>query len=358
MKWPPWRRPEARAAAGGSNYSDILTALMVARAEGGSADPAATAALEACAGLLARAFTVAAVQPATAATAALTPEVLSCAGREIVRRGEAVFVLDVAGGRLRALPASDWDVRGGPDPGTWWYRCDLPGPDGTRTVEVPGAGLLHARYAADPRQPWRGIGPLAYAATTGRLIAGSEAALAGEVTGPSGHLVPIPDSPGGDDDEDPTAALRRDIGAMRGGVRMVETVASGWGEGRSAAPEGDWRQRRIGADPPASMVALRSDAAAAVCAACGVPEALFGRGDGTSAREAFRRYERTTIRPLLALFAAEAAVKLDTPDLTLDPSELRASDLSGAARAFQSMVKGGLPVAEAASLAGLMAAED
>ena len=41
-------------------------------------------------------------------------------------------------------------------------------------------------------------------------------------------------------------------------------------------------------------------------------------------------------------------------DVTLDWSELRASDLSGRARAFQSMVGGGMPVTNAVAIAGLM----
>ena len=364
MKWP-WSRyfdttaartapsGEARAADGGSNYTDVLTALMLARAEGGPVDPAATAALEACAGLLSRAFTVADVSPATAATGCLSPDVLACAGREIVRRGEAVFVLDVNGGRLRALPVSDWDVRGGPDPASWWYRVDLPGPDGTFTRDVPGAGVLHVRYAVDPRQPWRGIAPLAYASTTGRVLAGVETALAGEVTGPVGHLIPVPDEAG----DETSAQLRADIGALRGGVKTVETTAAGWGEGRSAAPEGDWRQRRIGADPPAGMVELRSQAALATMAACGVPAPLFGSGDGTSAREAWRRYLHGTVAPLALGLASEAARKLDTPDLKLGFDKLFASDLAGRARGFSSMVSAGMPLDKAAALAGLLSAE-
>ena len=39
---------------------------------------------------------------------------------------------------------------------------------------------------------------------------------------------------------------------------------------------------------------------------------------------------------------------------TLSWQELRASDLSGRARAFQSMVGGGMPLADAVAVAGLM----
>ena len=40
--------------------------------------------------------------------------------------------------------------------------------------------------------------------------------------------------------------------------------------------------------------------------------------------------------------------------MTLSWQEVRASDLSGRARAFQSMVGGGMAIAEAVAVAGLM----
>ena len=45
---------------------------------------------------------------------------------------------------------------------------------------------------------------------------------------------------------------------------------------------------------------------------------------------------------------------MDTPELAFSFDRLFASDLSGRARAFQSMVGGGMPVDRAAALAGLL----
>ena len=56
--------------------------------------------------------------------------------------------------------------------------------------------------------------------------------------------------------------------------------------------------------------------------------------------------------------AAEAAHKLDTPGLVFDTTGLHAADVQGRARAFQSMVGGGMEVSKAASLAGLMEPDD
>ena len=48
---------------------------------------------------------------------------------------------------------------------------------------------------------------------------------------------------------------------------------------------------------------------------------------------------------------------MDTPALALSFNRMFASDLSGRARAFQSMVGGGMDVQKAAALAGLMETE-
>ena len=50
---------------------------------------------------------------------------------------------------------------------------------------------------------------------------------------------------------------------------------------------------------------------------------------------------------------AELRAKLDD-GVSINWDELRASDLSGRARAFQSMVTAGMPVADAVAIAGLM----
>ena len=53
---------------------------------------------------------------------------------------------------------------------------------------------------------------------------------------------------------------------------------------------------------------------------------------------------------------AELTEKLETP-VRLDWSELRASDITGRARAFQSLVGSGMDVAKASALSGLLMPE-
>ena len=120
-----------------------------------------------------------------------------------------------------------------------------------------------------------------------------------------------------------------------------------------AAPQADWRPQRIGANPPPSLATLRTDSALAVLTACGVPADLAGSTDATSAREAWRRFLHGSVQPLGDLLAAELAVKLDTPGLRLTFDRLMASDLSGRARAFGSLVQAGMDKDRAAALAGL-----
>ena len=138
---------------------------------------------------------------------------------------------------------------------------------------------------------------------------------------------------------------------------LVESTSGGMGD-RLAAPKGDWEQRRIGADPPTSLLQLREDVQASILAACGCPGSLIEKSDGTLSREEYRRFLHSTISPVARIVAAEMAVKLDTPGLAFDFSALFASDLSGRARAFQSMVGGGMEVGKAAALAGLMVDDD
>ena len=91
-------------------------------------------------------------------------------------------------------------------------------------------------------------------------------------------------------------------------------------------------------------------------AATGCPvELITARSDGSAVREAWRRYAHAFLQPIGEIVAAEFAEKLDLPGLALDFSALFASDITGRARAFNSMVQGGMDVSKAAALSGLLA---
>ena len=200
-------------------------------------------------------------------------------------------------------------------------------------------GCLSARVGAAHRAPTH---------------ASIEDALADESGSTRGHILPVPAGPDAEnEDDDPLADLRKDIASLRGKTALVETVASGWGEGGLAAPQSDWRPQRIGANPPPSLATLRTDSAQAVLAACGCSADLFASGDASGQRESWRRFLHGSVQPLGDLLAAELADKLAIPGLALRFDRLFASDLSGRARAFGSLVQGGMDKDRAARLAGL-----
>ena len=353
MRWP-WSKPETRQSA---PYSDAVVAAIVDAAGGStSGDPSAIAALETAAGLWARAFMAAAVSPEDSAlSAAISPGCLAMVGRELCRRGEAVFVLSVEDGRVRLLPVGSWDVRGGPDPEQWWYRCDLFGPSGNVTRFVPSAAVLHFRYAVDPARPWFGLGPLQWARDTATLAANAEKRLGEEAGAPVGALLPIPADGGDGGDDDPLAQMKSDIRKAKGRALLVETTAAGWSEGKSAAPTSDWQSKRFGGNPPAAAVELRSQAAMAVLSACGVPVGLAVDEDGTGQREGWRRFVMGTAGPILnGVVRQELVSKLGVSDLSFDLTGLWAHDGAGRATMFSKLVAGGVSPQDALQQSGLL----
>ena len=133
---------------------------------------------------------------------------------------------------------------------------------------------------------------------------------------------------------------------------LSETTAAGWGEGKASAPQRDWQPHRIGANPPAVLPALRTHVFEAVLSACGVPVSLVTDADGTSQREAYRRWYATSVTALGDLVAAELSAKLET-EIRFDFSHLYATDLAGRAGAFAKLVAGGVKTDRALAIAGL-----
>ena len=350
MRWP-WQR-ETRD----SSYTDALVSLIVQQSSGETlAKPAATGALEASASIIARCFAAADVKGPDAFLAALGPSTLSMIGRALIRQGEIVFSIDNTGGRVRLTPAASWDVEGDADPASWMYRLTIGGPSRTTTLDqVPSEGMVHIKYQSDPSQPWRGVSPLSSAAIAGRLSAETAQALADEASGPRGMLLPTPV-----DGNDPTiATLKADLKSLRGKVALVESTSSGWAaDGSQSRPKGDWEGRRLGAAPGAALIQQADLASREVYAACGIPLGVMIDTEGTGQRESFRRLLHSTIMPLGRIVAEELSNKFEA-DISLGFDALFAADLSGRARAFQSLVGGGMDPGKAASLAGLMTMED
>ena len=253
--WPFGERLEQRAS-----YSDAVVAALVSRNDGATlALPSATGALEAASGTISRAFAASEVSGPEFITRALTPATMALIGRELIRRGEVVFMIDTSAG-LKLIPAQAWDITGDPDPASWTYRLDLAGPSRTVTYDsLPASGCLHFRYAVSPGSPWSANGPIQVAALAGKLSAEVARVLGEEVSGPVGRLLGIPV----DGQDSSVSGLKSDIASARGRTAIVES--GDWG----AAGDG-----RLG--PQKRTVRPRSSKFLSAAAISGLPGGVRG----------------------------------------------------------------------------------
>ena len=213
---------------------------------------------------------------------------------------------------------------------------------------------MFLRWGTSPGTRYRGQGPASWAHTTARLQGEVERSLADEAQGPLAQLLAIPSDGGdGNEDTDPLAKLKADLGSARGRAMLVETTSAGFGEGRSAAPQSDWKQSRLGPAMPSAMVQLSDQVFSRMVSACGCPPAMFmGSADGTAQRESLRRFHLGTILPLAKVLERELSMRLETDvELRFD---LYNVDLAGRAASFAKMVAGGMTTDRAAAISGLL----
>ena len=358
MRWP-WSKRETRSAGGG--YSDAVVAAIEAQATAKVADASSTAAIEAAAGALSRAFASAEVQGAGWVRDAVTPVWLGQVGRSLIREGASLSVIGMADG-LTLTPAAFWNFEGNAPNAdeheeSWMCRTTTYGPSSSHTRLLPRDRLVYVRWGTSPGTRYRGQGPLSYAYLTARLQGEAERSLADEAAGPLAQILSIPQDGGDDGVTDPLAMLKADVAKARGKALLLETTSAGWGEGRGAAPGNgnrDWVASRLGPSPPESMVAVADQAFARMLAACGIPPSLFtADADGTAQREALRRWHMNTVLPLARILEYELTARLET-DVKLS-FDRYPQDLQGRASAFKQMVSNGVPIEKALAITGLLA---
>ena len=257
-------------------------------------------------------------------------------------------------GAVRLIPVSSWHFEGSHDPASWTVRATAYGPSTSTTWNLPASAVVFVRWGSKPGQPYVGVAPTSWAHTTARLGSEIERSIADEAAGPLAQLLTYPESldVDSDDDSDPVAPLRAAIAAARGKAMLVESTAGGHGEGRSNAPQKDWQPARLGPSPPAVLAELRRDAFEHVLAACGTPPSLFTDSDGTSQREAVRRWHLGTVLPLARMVEHELSAKLETPvGLRFDSYAL---DMVSRATVVAKLTGAGVAPGVALSAVGLM----
>ena len=351
MRWP-WQKRERRESGG--DFADAVVRLIENTAAGTAADSGSTAAVEVAAGALSRAFAAATVDGAPWAREAVSRGFLAQCGRDLIRNGDSLHVIRAGrDGMPRLIPAASWHWEGSHDPASWTVRATAYGPSTSTTWNLPASSVVFVRWGGTPGQPYIGTAPTRFAALTARLYSEAERSLADEAAGPLAQLLSIPADGGDGGDDDPLAMLKADIGKARGKAAFVETTAAGFGKGRSEAPQKDWAANRLGPHPPESLRNLRQDVFEAVLAACGMPAALaIGTADGTTQREALRRWHLGTVLPLAKVVEDELSAKLETPiRLRFDNYPM---DLQARATALAKLVDSGMARTEALAIVGLL----
>ena len=338
MRWP-WG--EARAGAGTVNATEATISALATRAAGRDARPETLAALEIAASYVGRAFASAVVGGPEAA-GLLSREALAMIGRSLVLRGELVMLPE--GGGL--IPASTFDIRGGPD--EWAYRCDFAGPSRSVSRFLPAQSVLHFRINADPSQPWRGRSAHSLASATAATAASAEASATGEAKIAISRLIPVASTLTPDQRGQTTGTLADEL--KRGGYFALSLIGARPGAGE--------RMSRVAVepvqpDPSEGHLALRHSAALELIEAAGVPSALADpRAEAQGQREAFRRFVHGTVEPMARMVEAEMTAKAGL-SCDLNFASLFAADLAGRGRALKQMVESGVALADALDTVGL-----
>ena len=358
-------RVEKRQSGGG--YTDAVVAAITAQASATVADVSSTAAIEAAAGALSRAFMSAEVDGPSWAQETVSPVWLAQVGRSLIREGASLSVVVMGGdGVPELVPAAFWNFENinpgaqeGERENTWEARVSTYGPSTSYTRLLPRDRLVFLRWGTSPGTRYRGQGPTSWAHLTARLQGEAERSLGDEAAGPLAMLLTTPEGTDtdSDDDTDQWAGVRTALKAARGGALLVETTSTGGGDGQGAAPRRDWEPRRLGPTPPDAMVAVADAAFARMLAACGCSPALFDDSDGTSKREALRQWHLGTVKPLARLLEHELSMRLDVPvKLKFDGYP---RDMVSRAQVFAKLIAAeGMSVEKALAIAGLMEGSD
>ena len=329
---------EDRAADTAQEETDETTSAGISAVVSGG-----ISAVEACATRV----EFAAYTATVAGAPALTPSVLAYMMRHVFVTGDLVMYPRLVGHEWQVLPVSYWYVTGDVFPETWRYDLQFYGPTGAMYLQRGYDAVIHLRRAPDPFRPWSGVSSLQRASLSYKLATLVEASLFRESRIPASSVVPMPSGV-----KTSTAnRIKSMLQSQSIPVALPTTTQAGMGAGRTGAPQTDWKQQRVGPDPPEAMVELAGQASGKVCAALGVSPALIGDGENTGAsREARRQFQTDVLQPLAALVSAECSRFFGRPVAVSWP--VRDDVVLTRARAAAQLIKAGYDKAEAVKLAG------
>lgn len=322
------------------NYTDIVSNALV-EAAAGEDNNMYISALETASGALSRAFGAAVVSGP--ARDAFTPFTMAQIGRALVENGESIWWRR-AGNELIRVDNYGIQPNG-------MYQLNLNSLITETPQVVDSSRVFHVRWNLDINSK-RGIGPLTTARTLKQMTQKLETSMTDELNASVGYLLPLPI----DGEASTIDALKKDLANLKGKIAVIQTIRQNWGQGGAINNRREFDLSRMGPDIPDSSVNLFTSARNAVLNACGYPVSLAQNEDGTGQREAWRRYLHGTVAPL-GRFVAEEAARIGM-NITIDWKELFASDIMGRARAFQSLVGGGMEINQAAAVSGILTTEE
>ncbi len=340
------------------SFPDLISDYALAVASGEVSDTSGTSSIETCCGLYARGFMLATVKPQTSRTMGLTPELLGYLGRQIMRHGEALCALEVIDGELVYLPCTLVNIDGDLTPDSYRYRVSFSTPDSVIHRTYDGSRIIHLKYGTSASLPYRGLSPLKLASLSSSFHTSLESRLKEEATATSGYVIPVPvarkdKSAAGDD---PLDKIEKQLRGVAGKTRIVQSMMTGWGEGKAAKVPAEWMQKRLGFDPPDHVAKFREQVHQHILASYGISEGLFrSSGSGQSIRELWRVFCFSSLTPVGMMAANVIGKAIGEPSLELSFEKTYAADVLSRATAFARLVKDEkMDTDRAIALTGLM----
>ena len=330
-------------ALGDDDYTAQRTRESTAAVEG---QAQRSAAFEAVASRFSLAFAQGRLEGADELASAVPPALMADAGRRAAIDGEIIIVAKRNGSRWILETAVLTTITGSStDRQSWQYELSVSTPDGIVKETAPRSRVVHAVTRPDPRQPWRGLSLVKAAGLTALAANIGEQRLCEELGSPTGRIISYSRAQVREQGE----GLKENIQNLKGGIKMLLSPPSKQGFGNANTLQ----SQRLGADVPETMMLIRQQTFEHVAAAAGLAPSLMSVGGGGSeAREQLRNFLHAVISPMAGILEHELS-RVFGEAVVLNFDRLQASDVVARARAFASLVKGGLSQADALQKAGL-----